>query len=446
MSSTQSSTQSEALMPASLGTPLEKLQRRLDVKKLELNSLLEITQAINNNLPEDYIYRIYHFTIRANMNLSKLALFVRDEVWSCKVNFGTETNFSQITLDQELLAFRDIMPLNTKASSAPITQETTIPFATVPGLFGEFDLVIPIAHKNNTLAYVFVGKEKKDDDKQGIDTVFIQTLSNIVIVAVENKKLARQQLRQEALNREIQIAQQVQALLFPKDLPYTDQLKVRAEYIPHRSVGGDYFDFMRLSKSEFMVCIGDVSGKGIPAALLMSNFQASLRTMLRQTNQLTRIVEELNFQIYQNARGENFITFFLAIYNQENHTIRYINAGHNPPLLRPSGLESTIQLLDKGTTILGAFQVLPFLEETILENIIQFTLLCYTDGVTEVHNSQGDEFGPENLIRFFENNYNLEPEQLHERLIKEIAAFRSEKEYDDDVTLLTCQFTINNEQ
>src|SRR4051812_5930820 len=129
------------------------------------------------------------------------------------------------------------------------------------GPFDEFDLVIPIAHKKATLAYVFIGDGKTDDAKQRIDTVFVQTLSNIVIVAIENKKLARQQLQQEALNREMEIAQQVQLLLFPKKLPYTPKLKVIAGYFPHHSIGGDYYDFVSISESEFLLCIADVSGK-----------------------------------------------------------------------------------------------------------------------------------------------------------------------------------------
>jgi sigma-B regulation protein RsbU (phosphoserine phosphatase) len=435
MANTLTSTSSNALPSANQSTALEKLQLRLNVKKLELNSLLEVTQAINNNLAEDAIYRIFHFTLRANMNISKLALFVRDEVWQCKVSFGTETNFNQITLDPEILTYRDITSLGAIDQSK--TFEQTAGAHPISHLFTEFDLVIPIAHKNSVLAYVFVSKEKSEDDKQGLDTVFIQTLSNIVIVAIENKKLARQQLKQEAMNREMQIAQQVQTHLFPRELPNTQTLKVKAEYFPHRSVSGDYYDFIRISPHEFLVCIADVSGKGIPAAILMSNFQASLRMIARQTNQLRHIIEELNHQIYQSARGENFITFFIALYNQKNKQLCYINAGHNPPLFSVPGQE--IRLLDRGTTILGTFLPLPFIEETTLEGVTDFTLFCYTDGVTEVNNSEGEEYGPDNLIRFYEANRDLEPEVFHSKLIEELDLFKSEKEYDDDVTLLTCR-------
>jgi phosphoserine phosphatase RsbU/P len=395
-----------------------------------LDSLLEVTLAINNNVPEEAIYKIYNFTLRANLNISKLALFVLDKVWECKANFGTNTDFYSLTLPGEALFYRGITQIKS-------TENAHEPF-------DEFDLVIPIAHKKITLAYVFIGDGKTEDAKQRIDTVFVQTLSNIVIVAIENKKLARKQLQQEALNREMEIAQQVQLLLFPKKLPDSPRLNVKAGYFPHHSIGGDYYDFVRISPAEFLLCIADVSGKGIPAALLMSNFQASLRTMVRQTNHLTRIIEELNYLIYQNARGENFITFFAAIYNQTEKRLTYINAGHNPPFLSIPG--QPLMPLEKGTTILGAFQPLPFLEENTLENLSEFTLLCYTDGVTEARNREDEEFGPERLAAFLEENRHLNPAALHEQLTNALNAFKGEKDFDDDVTLLTCKVSVNSKQ
>jgi sigma-B regulation protein RsbU (phosphoserine phosphatase) len=103
---------------------------------------------------------------------------------------------------------------------------------------------------------------------------FIQALSNIIIVAIENKKLARKQLEQEAFRKELEIASDVQQFLFPDKLPNTERLKMEASYLPHDLVGGDYYDFIPINKNQFLLCVADVSGKGIPAALMMSNFQA----------------------------------------------------------------------------------------------------------------------------------------------------------------------------
>ena len=171
----------------------EAIRARYDLKELELNSLLEITQAINDNLPEEVLYKIYGFTIRGNLNIKKLALYVLDDHWECKVNFGTEIKFSDQPLDERFLNYQKIQALS-KLGNSP---------------FFEFQKIIPIAHKDKKLAIVFIsGYEEKQD--QEINTNFIQALSNIIIVAIENKKLARKQIEQEMIKRELEIASNVQ--------------------------------------------------------------------------------------------------------------------------------------------------------------------------------------------------------------------------------------------
>lgn len=403
------------------------LKDKLRIKELELNSILEITQAINNNFPEESLYKIYNFTLRANLNISKLALYILEapQTWECKVNFGTEVNFSSEILDVAQLNTREIMLLENTA---------------MPEVFKEFDLTIPVFHKDKVLAYIFVGKEKKAE-QQGIDTTFIQTITNIIVVAIENKKLARRQLAQEALNRELEIARQVQEMLFPKKMPYTAALKVKADYFPHYSIGGDYYDFLQIDKNRFLLCIADVSGKGVPAALLMSNFQASLRILVRQTTDMKAIVHELNYGLYQNSGGGSFITFFCALYDQQTQTLTYVNAGHNPPIFFDD--KGNPSLLEKGTTVLGIFHPLPFLQVATIEKLKSFLLFTYTDGVVETRNSEDEEFGPERLLAFVERHKQVDPDELHKRLVREIEDFRYGNQYADDVTLLSCRVSAN---
>jgi sigma-B regulation protein RsbU (phosphoserine phosphatase) len=399
-------------------------KQQLRIKELELNSLLEITQAINNNLPEDSLYKIYNFTLRANLNISKLALYIlsHDNTWQSKVCFGTEANFTQIPMEAEKLGTREV----TKLEKVDMPQE-----------FKEFDIVIPVFHKDKVLAYVFVTEMRKNGEEQTIDTTFLQTLTNIMVVAIENKKLARRQLAQEALNKELEIAQQVQTMLFPKKIPYTDALQVKAYYFPHHTIGGDYYDFIEIDQNKFLLCIADVAGKGVPAALLMSNFQASLRILARRTTNLQEIVRELNYVIYQNSGGGSFITFFCGLYERDAQRFSYINAGHNPPFF--CNENNQIQLLEKGTTVLGVFDPLPFLAQAVIENVQSFLLMTYTDGVVETRNEQDEEFGHERLMEFFEQNKHTDPDELHAKLISLIDEFRVGNQYGDDVTLFSCR-------
>jgi phosphoserine phosphatase RsbU/P len=222
-------------------------------------------------------------------------------------------------------------------------------------------------------------------------------------------------------------------------LPNTDRLKVEASYLPHDRVGGDYYDYIPINKNQFLICVADVSGKGIPAALMMSNFQASLRTLIRQTPNLTDIVEALNFQVLENTKGEKFITFFAAIYDINLKTMVFVNSGHNPPILwsRKNG----IQLLEEGSTVLGAMHPLPFINEGFITDLEDFLIFCYTDGLTETINEEGKEFGSDALIEYFQQDhvYNRPLKTIHQDIIVALDLFKGTRGYHDDITILSCR-------
>ncbi len=399
-----------------------ELRKQVERKELELNSLLEITQSINNNVPEESLYKIFNFTLRSNLNIKKLALFVLDQAWNCKVNFGTKNNFHKLRLDDRFKLIKNIHQMDEFDECD----------------FHEFDLVIPVAHKSDTLALIFVGGLTDNTNHDRDESIkFIQALSNIIIVAIENKKLARKQLEQEAFRKELEIASDVQQFLFPERLPYTERLKMEASYLPHDLVGGDYYDYIPINKNQFLICVADVSGKGIPAALMMSNFQASLRTLLRQTPNLKEIVEALNFQVMENTKGEKFITFFGAIYDLSLKTMVYVNAGHNAPILIDK--KHGLRLLEDGSTVLGAMNPLPFVNEGFITDLDDFTLFAYTDGLTETVNEAGEEYGVESLMTYFKKNNGKDIKTIHQDIIVGLDGFKGANGYRDDITMLTCR-------
>ncbi len=398
------------------------LKNKFEIKELELNSLLEITQAINNNLPEASLYKIYHFILRANHNIKRLALYVLDEQWECKAFHGTDHDYTAIPLDENFLPLRQVQYLQHEDRSV---------------YFGEFDILIPIAHKDRLLAFVFIEGIKGEEDELQEDVTFIQALSNIILVAIENKKFARNELMQEALRKEMEIARNVQKFLFPEILPYEKELMIEASYLPHHTIGGDYYDYIPINKHQFLLCIADVSGKGIPAAIIMSNFQASLRALIRQTPNISTIVRELNFLIQNNNKGENFITFFGAIYDSSLKTMVYVNSGHNPPILIDKNQE--IIRLDLGTTILGSFKELPFVNEGFLTNLDEFLFFAFTDGITETQNIEEEEYGDERLLELLKDHPGKDLKALHKLVIDDLDNFKGEKPYNDDITMLSCR-------
>ena len=387
----------------------------LDIRDLELNALLEVTQAINNNLSEEDLYRIYRFTVLADLQVKKMLLYVKDEDWTCKVQFGHDKQMTAPSL-----------PATFQVLDEPQTAIDVKPF-------DAYDLVFPVMHKKRLLAVVFVGGLS---ESEVVDTTFLRALTNILIVAIENKKLARQQLQQEAYRKELEIAKKVQNFLFPKSLPQSPELKVEAVYLPHHDVGGDYYDYIKLDEQRFLLCIADVSGKGVPAALLMSNFQASLRALVRKTHDLEEIIAELNHATYSSSNGENFITVFLGIYDRSVKTFTYANCGHNQLFLIPKNRE--LQVLDEGTTILGMFDPLPFLQTAQIKEVSDFVFFGYTDGLIEVLNPEDEQFGYDRLVEIISQPFQ-DLSSLHSRLFKDLDDFRQNHPYNDDITIISCQ-------
>ncbi len=391
----------------------------LQVKEVELISLLDITRAINANKNEEDLYKMYKFTTRSHPAIIKMALYVLDQgKWNYKVSFGTQKDYSKIILPKEMLDNR-----KEKEHKVPIKP------------FDEFQLVIPIKYKKDIYAYLFTSPNDFYSARGDLpDLNFIQALTNIIIAAIENKKLALREKRQLEYKRQLELAAEVQRLLFPRNLPYNKEIKITASYFPHHNVGGDYYDYIRINRHESLLCIADVSGKGIPAALIMSNFQASLRLLAAKVNSLKHIVHELNRLVAANAHGEHFITAFLLKFNSVSREIEYVNAGHIPPFFF---FGNEILSLEKGTTIIGAFQDLPFLDVGRLENISSCFFFSCTDGLTETYNTEGVQFGEKRLHQLLQDNIALDIKLLHEKIIQALKDFKAINDFNDDITLLS---------
>lgn len=392
-------------------------------KELELKALLEITQAINENQSEVVLANIFKFTCLVHLNIKAMVLYVAKEgAFEKIIAHGVKSNVPQLIPLDDIISEKDSDQLRIELPDGYS--------------FQDLETYLPVYHKDKMLAILFL---KRKDLSQDLDLDFTQALTNILVVALENKRFARKQLQQEVLNREIAIASQVQQMLFPAELPVTDKLKAKVTYFPHSMVGGDYYDLIQRSKDEVFFCIADVSGKGFAAALLMSNFQATLRTLLRSDADLKMIVNQLNFTLFENTKGERFITFFLGYYNFKTNKFQYVNAGHNAPLLC-GNIPGKIELLNAGTTILGAFEELPFLEIDEKENLKDFTIHLYTDGVTEATNEEGEEYGEDKLEDFVLQHLCVDPDDFHREFFKEMNDFSKDVPLRDDLTLLSLRF------
>lgn len=391
----------------------------LQLKQLQLNSLLQITEAINQNFSKAQLVSIYEFVVRTQLKIDKLLLFTFDEDWQVALSYGLPENY-------------DTTALKEKIKTAPVIKELSKDYS--------FEGILPVYHKSRPLAFTFIGKVKNQEINYKDDILpFVQTITNLVIVALENKKLARENIKQAGIKKEMALAAQMQSMLFPEKLPHFDNVDMTALYLPHQEVGGDYYDYIRVNESEFIMCMADVSGKGVPAALLMSNFQATLHALSKNCKSLKELVQQLNESVTRSAKGEKFITLFICKFNTQNHQFEYINAGHNPPILFG---KDGLTLLEEGSVGLGMFDELPFLSSGLLtaEPDSEYLLTCYTDGIVELENKSGDHYGMERLKEFVLRNANVPSMSVFKkRLLLELNEFREEKAFIDDVTLLACR-------
>ena len=297
-------------------------------------------------------------------------------------------------------------------------------------------MIIPVFHKSFPLAYVLIGdlEDKMEVSPTIKHLPFVQTLASIIVVAIENKKLAKESIRQAALKKELELASEMQSMLFPTTLPKDTVLDTSAFYLPHQEVGGDYYDFIWLNENECAFCVADVSGKGVAAALLMSNFQANLRVLFNHTSSLTELVKELNTKVMASAKGEKFITLFVAKYNLVTRTLTYINAAHNPPLMA-SG--NSISLLKTGCTGLGMFDEITKIKEGILTISPGSSIICYTDGLVELENDNSEDFGVDSLKKIIRENQHLDMKELNRLIMTTIISYKQSMPYIDDIALFS---------
>jgi phosphoserine phosphatase RsbU/P len=401
-------------------TPINKnLSKR--IKDIKLNSLLEITKAINNNYSTEQLLELFEDVLENQLNIGKLVLFSNENNgWKCILKYGVGQEYNEINVERDLLPLKEIGTIN---FSKKVLNKA-------------FEIVVPVFHKSQPLAYVLIGDlEDKVEVSPAIKHLpFVQTLTSIIVVAIENKKLAKENIRQAAMKRELELASEMQSMLFPSKLPNDNKLDTAAFYLPHQQVGGDYYDFIWLNENECAFCVADVSGKGVAAALLMSNFQANLRILFNHTTSLTDLVRELNTKVMASAKGEKFITLFIAKYNLVTHTLTYVNAAHNPPLLSTG---NSISALKIGCTGLGMFDEITKIKEGIVNITPGTTIVCYTDGLVELENDNSEDFGMDSLKEIIKNNPKLDMKSLNKLIMETIITYKQSKPYIDDIALFS---------
>ena len=398
----------------------DELIRLLLKRQSELNSLLEITRAINKNTSTPVLIQMLEVILQNYLQVGRFRFLIEKEnhYFACISKYGGDIEHISI-LNRAFATMNKIrVPTSLEGNADPVLHN--------------YDYFIPIYHKSRPLAFALIGDFNTSGEMLGNDLNFIQTMINVVVVALENKKLFRERLQTERFQREMELAAEVQNMLVPLRMHKDESVEIDAKYLPHQNIGGDYYDFIRLNDHEFLWCVADVSGKGVSAALLMANFQASLHAWAAVEEDLANIVDRLNQKVVSNTQGERFITLFIAKYNEQTRKLTYINAGHNATILYSDGEAIPLKL---GTTMIGAFEQLPFLNEAEIDIEPGSLLVNYTDGLLDIEPYGIKEWDEEKLMDFIIANGHLAPDEFNQTLMDHLNIRRSKAI--DDITLLT---------
>ncbi|MGQ0721304.1 MAG: PP2C family protein-serine/threonine phosphatase [Candidatus Eiseniibacteriota bacterium] len=271
------------------------------------------------------------------------------------------------------------------------------------------------------------------------ETSLVSLLAHQVGISLQNGALHEERLMSRLLEEEVSTARKIQEMLLPSAPPELPGWELSASNKPSRHVGGDYHDFLPMPAGETGIAIGDVSGKGVPAALLMSNLQATLRVRSMGGKPSHEVVEEVNRQMCRSTGPETFISFFLGDLRPECGTFGFTNAGHNAPLLvRRDG---RVETLDAGGLLLGVFP-----EATYERGVVGLepgdALALYTDGVTEAADPDGEFFSEERLVEALVRHRHASAAEIHDHVLDEVRRFQRGRDPDDDLTLILLKRSV----
>lgn len=404
---------------------------RLRFSNFKLKALLNITQAINRNAPIDELLYSFKILLSSDLNIGKFVLFSNlEEKWRLWLEYGVnETDYEDINIEQDLIAIKNI--------------EITIG-EDIESL-KKFDFIIPIFKNDDVIAYVLIGDV--DNESIGISPSiqhlqFIQTLTNIIMVAIQNKHLVEQSVEQERMKKELEMASAIQAMLVPsaETIPKRKQIEITPFYMSHFEVGGDLYDFGEINNNEIFFCIADVSGKGMSAAMIMSNFQANLRAQIQNKKKFSfnQIVKSLNENILKVSKGNHFVTMFLAKYNIVNQKLTYVNAGHLPPILFDFKTHK-LSFLQDGCPGIGMLDEIPSIKIGKIKIRNNSKLLCFTDGLSEYSIDNQQDYGffvaKTAMLR-----HDLNIKKTIDFIVKKIDLNKKNSRIFDDITMLGIQF------
>ncbi len=418
---------------------VRQLERIGDQHSLEIEKLRRLSEAsriVNSTLHLDRLLEIILDTARDIVDADGGTVYVVDEakkeLWS-KVLQGSDLVEIRLPLGRGIAGYVGSTGEPLVIDDAYLDPRFNPDFDTKTGYRTRTILCVPIRNKDDRTIGVLQLINKRDGLFTKEDLDLILSLSVHGAIALENARLYALERQSIAMEKELNAARNVQMSLLPHEAPRIPGYDITGRTKPAQWVGGDYFDFIPMNERRTALCLGDVTGKGLSAALLMANIQAILRSQWMVGPTPRRIMHRTNKLLRQSIAEGKFVTLFYSILDIERHWMVFTNAGHeNPIVVKPDG---TVRRLSAGGTVLGILDDL-FFEEDVIELEPGDLVVVFSDGVTEAANENNELFGEKRLEAFVVENRHLDSVAMADAIEKKIHDFAGPVPMRDDVTLL----------
>ena len=413
---------STAIENSLIVTELKDVNRSLDSKVNQLSSLFDLSKEFSGILEEKVVGKLLVYSIIGQMLVSKFAVVTCDNSeWNILESKINKDILNEAIKDCNLSELKSVTSINEIAEKYPSLKSIGIVLAIPMQIKGETKGIILLGNRMNNLTY------------SQSDIEFVSSVGSLAIISIENSKLFKEALEKQRLEKDLEIARNIQKNLLPSNIPKLDHFSISAYNNSARQVGGDYYDVVKLNEKETMVAIADVSGKGVQAALLMANMQAFLQSICKQNIPIDSATNLINDLVSENTTEGSFITFFWGELNDETKTINYVNAGHNPPILVRNG---ELSFLKKGGMILGVMAtIIPYESETVQLQEGD-SLILFTDGVTEAMDIENNEYSDERLEELSLKIGEKSESEILDAIMKDVEDFTKGAIQSDDITCL----------
>ena len=431
---------------------IPRVEQRLFPKPYEERQVLSgLGQEARSASTTEQLYLAIVCRIAESFEAENVALLVRDKSgdYVCVASSSHGLNVREVKLKREsfivkrlnglstplVIEANEIESWNRALANAPATLRAARAQEHDSLHLLKSHLLVQIRTKEQMVGALSLGLRRGQFRYGPADRETLTALSEQLALVIENSRLAQRMVIQERLNRELALAAEVQRRLLPLHVPECASVELSGFCEPARGVGGDYYDFISTNKDRVGIAIADVAGKGMPAALLMSTVQATLRSLtgsaVSADASLAQMVSKLNRLIFNSTIGQHYVTFFYADFNETNRRLTYVNAGHNPPLWLHSNGEKRFRRLTTGGLIAGAFEHCEYDQETFQMESNDL-LFLYTDGLTEAMSPNGEEFGEPRVEEMLSSFAHLPAQEIRDQMVREVKDWcRGAGLYDD---------------